>query len=536
MSLERFLSKNYPVISCESPISERQRLFSRIASYCSESKTQAFLWNLNFDCVKNIRLELSGTLVLDDFSDYSPHAKINKEDYFQIFDFWKNYDGTGLLIIENLYPWLKESDRQDTDLFLVCQWLKSAIANLQLSNHQGKTVLLLGPSTDLTGELAGIVPLWIQELPNVQEIVSSLTASLLIPNLTPDELEKLAISAVGLYVADILACLKEINIDFPQAAPKDLAPLMLSKKTQLLKRFYDAEFIVPSSVELGGLELMQNSFKRFKELLTPHAKQYNLRGPKGILLVGPPGTGKSYSAKACSQQMNLPLIMVDWGNFRSFGNQAESKLKKLLALADRLNQVILYFDDFDKSFAGDDPLAKRLAGQLLTWMQERTSDVLVMASVNRIEWLPPELTRAGRFDFLFRVDLPNEGERHLIFKLHLARYDKRFANGQDPWSDTEWRRILKHTKRCVGSEIQTIVERAAANVFAAIVEQKSRDSDVSLTLTVDAILEERNQMIPLAIREADRVETMRNKAKSQALPSSPTDDSKFAIGNVDIFN
>lgn len=539
LSLKELLSKNYPVIACESPISERQRFFCQVANYCNHANTHGYLWNLNQDNIKKLSLDPIGRLLLQDFPAYSPNTKQNKEDYFEVLNFWKNYTGKGLLIVENIYPWLKENSHQNTDLFLVSEWLKSALANLELSNlNSGKTIVLLGPTAELTGELAAIIPLWVQELPNTQEIIDNLIFSKIFPTLVGDELEQVAIAAAGLYVADIISCLEAIRVDYPRAANSELASLMLSKKTQLFKRLYDVEFLPPSTVELGGLELMQESFRKFKGLLTPRAKQYNLRVPKGIMLVGPPGTGKSYSAKACSKRMSVPLIMVDWGNFRSFGNQAEVKLKRLLALADRLNQVILYFDDFDKSFAGDDPLAKRLAGQLLTWMQERMSDVLVIASVNRMEWLPPELTRAGRFDYLFKVDLPNEGERHTIFKLHAARFDKRFSNGGDPWSDEQWRRILKATQRCVGSEIQTIVERAAASIFSTMIIE-SDDGNLKnfpLMLSIEALLEERRQIIPLAIREADRVESMRNKADEQALPSSPIDNSKFAVRDVDIFN
>lgn len=170
-------------------------------------------------------------------------------------------------------------------------------------------------------------------------------------------------------------------------------------------------------------------------------------------------------------------------------------------------------------------------------MQERQSDVLIIASVNRMEWLPPELTRAGRFDYLFKIDLPNNGERYTIFKLHAARFDKRFRNGGDPWDSEQWRRILKATNRCVGAEIQTIVERAASTIFyETVAENTHNPSELPpLELTIEALLEERRQMNPLAIREADKVESMRNKADQQALPSSPLDESKFAIGNIDIF-
>ena len=489
-------------------------------------------------------LSAEGNLVRREFDEYKPVAKQNKEDYFQVLNFWKNYSEKGILIVENIFPWLKENTPKETDFFLLSEWIKSSLINLKLYSHDSdKTTILLGPSAEIASEIAAEIPLWTQDMPDTQEIIDNLINSKILPSTYVDQdwLE-IATAGTGLYVSDIISCLKDLKkshyLDNSHLQnSKEIAKLLLSKKIQLLNRLYDIEFLPPPKVELGGLELMQQSFKKFKRLLTPRAKQYNLKVPKGIMLVGPPGTGKSHSAKACSQNMGIPLIVVDWGKFRSFGNQAEIKLKRLLRLADRLNQVILYFDDFDKGFAGDDDLAKRLAGQLLTWMQERSSDVLVIASVNRMEWLPPELTRAGRFDYLFKVDLPNNGERYTIFRLHAARFDKRFRNGGDPWGEDEWRRILKATNRCVGAEIQTIVERAASSIFCEMTtEDTYTESKIPpLELTIEALLEERRQLNPLAIREADRVESMRNKADQQALPSSPLDDSKFAVGNVDIF-
>ncbi|NMG22752.1 ATP-binding protein, partial [Brasilonema bromeliae] len=469
-----------------------------------------------------------------------PKPRQNKEDYFHILNFWKEYQENGILIIENIYPWIQENSPKKTEDLLVSEWMKYSLLNLKLYNQNtGKVALLLGATADISSDISAEIPIWKQDLPDVSEIINSLTqTSLLPPEYTDTDYLTVANAGMGLYISDIVNLLKEVRKTTDFNNSEFVAQSLLKQKIQLLNRLYDIEFLPPPKVQLGGLELMQESFKKFKRLLTPRAKQYNLKVPKGIMLVGPPGTGKSHSAKACSQNMGIPLIMVDWGNFRSFGNQAEIKLERLLKLADKLSQIILYFDDFDKAFAGDDDLAKRLAGKLLTWMQERQSDVLVIASVNRMEWLPPELTRAGRFDYLFKVDLPNNGERYTIFKLHAARFDERFRNGGDPWDEEQWRRLLKATNRCVGAEIQTIVERAASTIFCqTVIEDTYSQSKLPpLELTIEALLEERRQINPLAIREADRVESMRNKADQQALPSSPLDESKFAVGNINIFS
>lgn len=538
--LEDLLADNYPIIACESPLQERHRFLIRITTSCQQVGKKVYIWNLSEDSIKELVVSTENNLIFQDFEDYKPSIKQSTEDYFQVLNFWRVYSGTGVLIVENIFPWLKESITKDTEYVLLSEWIKSSLVNLKLhTNKSDKTTILLGANAELASEIAAEIPLWSQELPDTQEIIDNLISSNLFPLIynEQDYLE-IANASAGLYISDIISCITDIRKNHDLGNSSEIAKLLLAKKIQLLNRLYDIEFLPPPKVQLGGLELMQQSFKKFKRLLSPRAKQYNLRVPKGIMLVGPPGTGKSHSAKACSQNMGIPLIMVDWGNFRSFGNQAEMKLKRLLRLADRLNQVILYFDDFDKGFAGDDDLAKRLAGQLLTWMQERTSDVLVIASVNRMEWLPPELTRAGRFDYLFKVDLPNNGERYSIFKLHAARFDERFRNGGDPWSEEQWRRILKATNRCVGAEIQTIVERAASTIFCeTLTEDTYSESQLpALELTIEALLEERRQINPLAIREADRVESMRNKADQQALPSSPLDESKFAVGNIEIFS
>ncbi|MEM1395811.1 MAG: ATP-binding protein, partial [Cyanobacteria bacterium P01_H01_bin.150] len=309
---------------------------------------------------------------------------------------------------------------------------------------------------------------------------------------------------------------------------------------EILQKFYGVEFLPPSSIKLGGYELMQEAFRKYKLINTSLGKAYNLSLPKGILLVGPPGTGKSHSAKVCSQILDLPLIVVDWGHFRSYGNAAELKLKNLLALADTINRVILYFDDLDKGFAGGDDLAMRLAGKLLTWMQERTSDVIVFASANRMEVLPPELTRSGRFDEIYQIDLPNNEERYAIFNIHLARFDNRFVQESElsPYTDSEWRRILKATNRCVGAEIQLIVEDAARSTFCKMYSDSVNvpvDELPPMVINLEAILEARLRINPLAIREADKVEAMRNRAAARAKPSSKVDESKFALSNVNIY-
>ncbi|MBD2517047.1 ATP-binding protein [Nostoc sp. FACHB-973] len=523
---------NNKLIAVESPLQERLKLLTNLASECQQYNINCYLWTLEDDALH--QLSSNEGLTLQSVDQYQAIAKSRREHYFEILRFWKTTDLQGILILEGIFPWLGEATTAP-DFFLTSEWIKSALINLKLYNHScNKTAILLGSNATVSSDIAPEVPTIVQQLPAIEEISSYLAQVL--PDYSHSDIHATANASIGMYLADIDYGIRQASAP-GEIKPDELVSQLSAYKIDLFKRIYNIQFLQPPSTPIGGLELIQQAFKTYKRLLSSLAKAYNLRLPKGILLIGPPGTGKSYSAKASSAQLGLPLIILEWGSFRSYGNLAEYKLKNLLALVDRINRVILYLDDFDKGFAGDDDLSKRLAGMLLTWMQERTSEVLIIASANNIQWLPPELTRSGRFDEIFKVDLPNYGERHEIFKIHLARFDPRFRNKGDGYSEEEWKRLLKATQRCVGAEIQAIVERAAISTFCEMFgDDVAPASELpSLEITLSALLAARQSMNPLAIREADRVESMRNIAALHGLPSSPIDSSIYSLGNVDIF-
>jgi ATPase family associated with various cellular activities (AAA) len=524
---------NNKLIAVESPLQERVRLLINLASECQQYNINCYLWTLEDDALHQLSSN-EGGLSLQRVDQYQAIAKSRREHYFEILRFWKTTDLQGILILEGIFPWLGEATT-DPDFFLTSEWIKSALINLKLYNcNANKTAILLGSNATVSSDIAPEVPTVIQQLPAIEEISSYLAQ--ILPNYSCGDIHATANASIGMYLADIDYGIRQASVP-GEIKPDELVEKLSAYKIELFKRIYNIQFLQPPSTPIGGLELIQQAFKTYKRLLSSLAKAYNLRLPKGILLIGPPGTGKSYSAKASSAQLGLPLIILEWGSFRSYGNLAEYKLKSLLALVDRINRIILYLDDFDKGFAGDDDLSKRLAGMLLTWMQERTSEVLIIASANNIQWLPPELTRSGRFDEIFKVDLPNYGERHEIFKIHLARFDPRFRDRGDGYSEEEWKRLLKATQRCVGAEIQAIVERAAVFSFCEMFgDDVAPASELpSLEITLSALLAARQSMNPLAIREADRVESMRNIAALHGLPSSPIDSSIYSLGNVDIF-
>jgi len=526
----------HSLIAIESPQQERSRFIKELCDVATPLNKKIFLWTFETDQLHQVVKDQDQGFYLQKLPWHRSIVNKTKPiDYFEILNFWKNTEQRGILILEGILPWI--SPNTDPNHMLTSEWIKSALRNFNLFNRDSDNCcILLGTDATLSSDITVEIPTVIQELPDIKEIANFLKKELMYFNFTSAQIYEIANASVGMYLADIEYGLIKHQVD---RAPQ-LAKSLFDYKIDLLKKVYNVDFLPPATVEIGGLELMQKAISVYKRFYTPLAEMYRIKPMKGILLVGPPGTGKSHSAKACSQNLGFPLIIIEWGIFRSYGHMAEQNLKKLLRLIDRLNRVIVYFDDFDKGFAGDDDLSKRLAGMLLTWMQERTSEALVVASANNLDLLPPEITRCGRFDEIFKVDLPNNGERYEIFRIHLARFDQRFRKGS-VYSKTEWNEILKLSNRCVGAEIQSIVERAAGIAFNELFPNDETTfapfvSMPNLEISPANIKEARNAINPLAVREANRIERLRNKADLQGLPSSPEDNSIFSNENVSIFS
>jgi len=286
----------------------------------------------------------------------------------------------------------------------------------------------------------------------------------------------------------------------------------------------------PDVPNAGGLDLLDETLDRVSALLDPEAEKYGLKFPKGMILWGPPGTGKSLSAKLAAKKMGVPLLAADWGGLRgATAYESERNLRFLLELAQSLAPVILYFDDFDKGFAGwdsdaDGGVARRLSGKLLTWMQEHQSQVYMMATVNRLGMLPPELIR--RFDDIFFIDLPHEGAMYEIFNLHLSKYFPEFRNSdKSPWSDEQWRILLRDYRLCTPAEIANAVRKAAEEAF-----YQGEPGKVDL----QDLIKVRSEFTPSLIRDEDKILAIRNQAVF-ARPAAGPDQSRFAILPAELF-
>lgn len=209
---------------------------------------------------------------------------------------------------------------------------------------------------------------------------------------------------------------------------------VLAEKEQTVRKEGVLEFCRPgvSLTDVGGLVVLKRWFVRRRQAFEMGARRFGLRPPRGVVLVGVPGCGKSLSAKALAADWEVPLLRLDLGKvYGSLVGESEGRLRRALHTAEAVSPCVLWIDELEKAFSGlgqarDSGVARRLFGTFLTWLEDRQAPVFVTATANDIRRLPPEFTRKGRFDEVFFVGLPGERERAGIFDLHLAK------RGRDP--------------------------------------------------------------------------------------------------------
>lgn len=234
------------------------------------------------------------------------------------------------------------------------------------------------------------------------------------------------------------------------------------------------------------------------------AEQFGLDFPKGVLLLGVPGCGKSLSAKAVASEWGLPLLKLDPSNlYNKYVGESESNFKRAMRAAERMAPVVLWIDELEKAFAAggseDGGVSQRILGSFLSWMQDRTGDVFVVATANDIQRLPPEFLRKGRFDEIFFVDLPDGPTRAEVFRIHLQ------GRGHDP-TTFDLAALSEASDGFSGSEIEQVVVSALYTAFANGSE-----------LTTDALLAEAGQTRPLSVTMAERMDAMRQWAQGRTV-------------------
>ena len=334
--------------------------------------------------------------------------------------------------------WIKEQTSELPTILLVKDFHKfyddpsisRTIKELSLSLRETSNNLILSshllPSSEELDDLITILNL---PLPNLSELTTLIKkiAFNTDSDLNEQDLNKLAIASSGLSETKLKQVTAKALTQRGKISKDDIKDILEEKK-QVIARSEILEFFESNSSQsdIGGLKVLKVWLKQRYRAFSKEARDYGLPIPKGVLLVGPQGTGKSLTAKSISQSWSMPLLRLDVGRlFSSLVGSSEARTRDTISRAEAMSPCILWIDEIDKGFGGDarsdGGTSQRVLASLLTWMAEKESAVFVIATANAIDKLPAELLRKGRFDEIFFLDLPNSEERLSILDLHLKK-------------------------------------------------------------------------------------------------------------------
>lgn len=333
--------------------------------------------------------------------------------------------------------------------------------------------------------------------------------------------EKLCKAAMGLTLQEAENAFALAMVNDGKVDVSDL-DIILSEKMQVIKKTGILEFINTDIKisDVGGLENLKSWLNKRNNSWSESAKKYCLPAPKGVLITGVPGCGKSLTAKAMSAAWQLPLLKLDFGKiFSGIVGSSEENMRKAIKTAEAVAPSILWVDEIEKSLSGlnsngDSGTSSRIFGTFLTWMQEKTAPVFVIATANNINSLPAELLRKGRFDEIFFVDLPTQREREEIFKLHLSKRlkDKDVASKIEINSDL-YKQLAQITEGFVGAEIEQVVISALYEAFFN--KRPLEFSDLANTI---------KNVVPLSVTQKEQILAIRQWANIRAVAATKKDD------------
>ncbi|MEG4307616.1 AAA family ATPase [Microcoleus sp. D3_18a_C4] len=423
-----------------------------------------------------------------------------------------------IFVLRDLHPVLKYPYTEKNAA--VVRELRNLTRELKRSK---KTIVLTSHTLELPEELKEEVTVIDFPLPNVQEIDSLIShvvekpQQLQVSGLAREQLVKacqgLSRARIGRVLAKALAAKQQINESDIDGVLEEKQQAI--RQTGILEFFNSRE----SLKSVGGLENLKQWVKMRQDAFTDEARRYGIPNPKGVLLVGIQGTGKSLSAKTIASEWRLPLLRLDTG--RLFGGvvgESESRVRQMIQLAEAIAPCVLWIDEIDKAFGniisgsdGDSGTSRRVFGSLITWMQEKTSPVFIVATANNVRILPAELLRKGRFDEIFFLNLPSESERQDIFKVHLQRLRPTRLREFDLGV------LAKRAENFSGAEIEQVVIDGLYRAFGTFVNGQRRD------LMTEDILRSIEDTVPLAAIARSQIEDLKRWAAEAGARTASND-------------
>jgi SpoVK/Ycf46/Vps4 family AAA+-type ATPase len=403
---------------------------------------------------------------------------------------------------------LKDFNRFLTDLS-ISRKLRNISRILKL---QPKTIIIIGSDLTIPKELQDLITVIQFQLPLEEEISQELNRLISSLNIKVDSqlFENLTRACQGLSLERIRRVLSKIIATYKTIDENSIS-VLLSEKKQIIRQTEILEYSAVSEKidNLGGLDNLKDWLKKRKTAFSIQASNYGLPTPRGLLLIGIQGTGKSLTAKAIANDWQLPLLKLDVGKlFGGIVGESESRLRQMINVAETISPCILWIDEIDKAFSntdskGDSGTSNRVLATFTSWLSEKTKPVFVISTANNIDLIPLELIRKGRFDEIFFLDLPKKEEREEIFRIHLQEFRP------NSWESFDYSLLAKSSESFSGAEIrQSIIE----GMYHAFYEKREFvTDDICLAL---------EELIPLAHLESTQMVRLQNWASSGRIRSA----------------
>jgi SpoVK/Ycf46/Vps4 family AAA+-type ATPase len=486
--IEDLIRARYSLIWITSP--EEDRVEDSLKRLCIEREMRLEIWSIT----EGFKTVANGQGTRD------------VKDPMKAIDHVIRAEGRGLFVLRDFHPFLKEP--------AVVRRLRDAAHELRKTK---KSLAILAPVTKVPPELEKSISAVLDwELPNRQEIESA--ARKVVPSLPaatqqviesdPTFMERVVEAALGLTIV-------EAENVFAKSAVRthtfDLETILEEKK-QIIRKSGLLEYYEHREEfsDVGGMEVLKDWLVKRRNAFSTRARDFGLPLPKGILLIGVPGTGKSLTAKAVGALWQMPLLRLDVGKiFAGLVGSSEENVRSVIKTAEAIAPAILWIDELEKGFSGtqssgqtDGGTTSRVFGTFITWLQEKTTPVFVIATANNVHQLPPELLRKGRFDEIFFCDLPDREDRRQILDIHLRKKNR------DP-GQFDMDKLIDATVDYSGAELEQAVIAALYDAF-----------DSGNDLTTDGMLKTVNEIVPLAITMREMIESMREWARTRARMAS----------------
>lgn len=488
--IEVLVRAKYPILWVTSW--EERRVEEAIKEVATKLNRQLHTWSVTQGMVPTVRRASGPVKATSLPGELEALAQIHESAEFTVF------------LLKDFHPYMKDTR--------VVRLLRDLANRLR---GKAQTLILVSPQLSLPTELEKDVTVIEFPLPGPEEIGAQLDGvvaamhgnSQVDLNLSEELRESILRSGQGLTADEIESALARSLVE----DRKFTIDKIIEEKKQIVRKTGMLEFYPSSSSmkDVGGHELLKDWLTKRSKSFTDAARDFGIPYPKGILIIGVQGCGKSLVAKAVSSAYNLPMLKMDVGRiFGSLVGQSEQNMRRAIAIAESLSPCVLWIDELEKGFAGmnggvsDSGTTARVFSTFLTWMQEKTKPVFLIATGNNVAQLPPELMRKGRFDEIFFVDLPDTKEREEIFNIHLKKRNR------DP-KKFKVRELAEITDGFSGAEIEQLVVGALNAAFFADREVTFKD-----------IKFEADNQVPLSRMMSEDIAELRDWAKMRARPSA----------------